>query len=126
RHRRRQRRGRFRHGERRGAGRADSRRDRQWPGVARHPGILADVHPRRRDRPGGGHRHVDRRADPQIARGAALWGRESMTAPSRAWILSWETTLVLLIIAAGAWSTTLSSYYLSFDQIAYSSRHFVI
>jgi len=49
-----------------------------------------------------------------------------MTAPSRSWILSWESTLVVLIVAAGAWSTTLSSYYLSFEQIAYSSRHFVI
>ena len=49
-----------------------------------------------------------------------------MTAPSRSRFLSWETMLVVLILAAGVWSTTLSSYYLSFEQIAYSSRHFVI
>jgi rhamnose transport system permease protein len=39
---------------------------------------------------------------------------------------AWEVTLVVLIIAAGVWSTTLSPYYLSLDQIAYSSRHFII
>ena len=29
----------------------------------------------------------------------------------------WELTLVLMVIAAGAWSSTLSEYYLSVDQI---------
>ena len=30
----------------------------------------------------------------------------------------WELTLVVLTLAAGAWSAYLSPYYLSFDQIA--------
>jgi rhamnose transport system permease protein len=37
----------------------------------------------------------------------------------------WELTLVLLTICAGAWSAYLSPYYLSVDQITYSTRHFV-
>ena len=49
-----------------------------------------------------------------------------MTVLSRARNLGWECALVVLIIAAGAWSATLSPYYLSLDQIAYSSRHFII
>jgi rhamnose transport system permease protein len=43
------------------------------------------------------------------------------------WRLSlWETMLVLLTLVAGAWSAQLSPYYLSLDQIAYSSRQFII
>lgn len=38
----------------------------------------------------------------------------------------WEMTLVLLIIAAGAWSSTLSEYYLSVDQLFGSTRFFII
>jgi rhamnose transport system permease protein len=38
----------------------------------------------------------------------------------------WEAGLVVLILAAGAWSATLSPYYLSLDQIAYSTRQFII
>ncbi len=42
------------------------------------------------------------------------------------WRLSqWELTLLVLTICAGAWSATLSPYYLSVDQILYSTRHFV-
>ena len=37
----------------------------------------------------------------------------------------WELTLIVLTLAAGAWSAYLSPYYLSFDQIADSTRHFV-
>ena len=37
----------------------------------------------------------------------------------------WELTLIVLTLAAGAWSAYLSPYYLSFDQIAESTRHFV-
>jgi rhamnose transport system permease protein len=39
---------------------------------------------------------------------------------------AWEATLAVLIIASGIWSTTLSPYYLSVDQIAFSTRHFII
>jgi rhamnose transport system permease protein len=38
----------------------------------------------------------------------------------------WELTLVLMVIAAGAWSSTLSEYYLSVDQIFGSTRFFII
>jgi len=38
----------------------------------------------------------------------------------------WEITLVVLIVAAGAWSAYLSPYYLSVGQIASSTRHFII
>jgi rhamnose transport system permease protein len=37
----------------------------------------------------------------------------------------WELTLIVLTLAAGTWSAYLSPYYLSFDQIAESTRHFV-
>ena len=37
----------------------------------------------------------------------------------------WELTLVVLTLAAGAWSAYLSPYYLSLDQITYSTRQFV-
>jgi rhamnose transport system permease protein len=37
----------------------------------------------------------------------------------------WELTLIVLTLAAGAWSAYLSPYYLSFDQIAESTRYFV-
>ena len=37
----------------------------------------------------------------------------------------WELTLVILTFAAAAWSSTLSPYYLSVDQILYSTRQFV-
>ncbi len=37
----------------------------------------------------------------------------------------WEITLAVLTLCAGAWSAYLSPYYLSPDQIAYSTRHFV-
>ena len=44
----------------------------------------------------------------------------------RAWMPSqWEMILVLLTIAAGAWSASLSPYYLSLDQIAESTQQFV-
>ena len=49
-----------------------------------------------------------------------------MMAPSRWRPAPWETMLIMLILAAGAWSATLSPYYLSLEQIAYSSRHFII
>jgi rhamnose transport system permease protein len=39
---------------------------------------------------------------------------------------AWEAALIALIVAAGAWSATLSPYYLSLDQIAYSTRQFII
>lgn len=38
----------------------------------------------------------------------------------------WEPVLVVLILLAGAWSATLSPYYLSLDQLLDSSRNFVI
>ena len=41
------------------------------------------------------------------------------------WLSQWELTLIVLTLCAGAWSAYLSPYYLSFDQIAYSTRHFV-
>jgi len=37
----------------------------------------------------------------------------------------WEMILVLLTIAAGAWSALLSPYYLSLDQIAESTQQFI-
>jgi rhamnose transport system permease protein len=37
----------------------------------------------------------------------------------------WELTLIVLTFAAAAWSATLSPYYLSVDQILYSTRQFV-
>ncbi|MDQ0468676.1 ABC transporter permease [Labrys wisconsinensis] len=53
-----------------------------------------------------------------------------MTAPehvSRLWRPSaWEAFLVIMILVAGTWSSLLSPYYLSFDQILYSSRQFLI
>lgn len=39
---------------------------------------------------------------------------------------TWELTLCALIVAAGAWSATLSPYYLSLDQIFGSTRFFII
>jgi len=46
----------------------------------------------------------------------------------KAWlrISSWELMLIVLIVAAGCWSATLSPYYLSFDQILDSTRQFII
>ena len=38
----------------------------------------------------------------------------------------WELTLIILTIVAAAWSAYLSPYYLSLDQIALSTRQFVI
>lgn len=44
----------------------------------------------------------------------------------RMWMPSqWEMILVLLTIAAGAWSASLSPYYLSLDQIAESTQQFI-
>ena len=37
----------------------------------------------------------------------------------------WEMMLVVLTVAAGAWSAWLSPYYLNLDQIAYSTRQFI-
>jgi rhamnose transport system permease protein len=37
----------------------------------------------------------------------------------------WEMMLVVLTLAAGAWSAWLSPYYLNLDQIAYSTRQFI-
>lgn len=39
---------------------------------------------------------------------------------------AWEAALIVLIVLAGAWSSTLSPYYLSLDQILFSSRQFII
>ncbi len=39
---------------------------------------------------------------------------------------AWEASLVVLIIIAVLWSSFLSPFYLSADQILYSSRHFII
>ena len=39
---------------------------------------------------------------------------------------AWEVVLVVLILAAGVWSSILSPYYLSLDQILYSTRQFLI
>jgi rhamnose transport system permease protein len=39
---------------------------------------------------------------------------------------AWEGALFVLIIAAGIWSARLSPYYLNLDQIAFSTRHFII
>lgn len=39
---------------------------------------------------------------------------------------AWEAALIILIVLAGAWSSTLSPYYLSLDQIFFSSRQFII
>ncbi len=46
--------------------------------------------------------------------------------PIRAQAPAWEMGLVALIVAAGVWSTTLSPYYLSLDQIFGSTRFFII
>lgn len=40
-------------------------------------------------------------------------------------LLQWELTLVVLTLAAAAWSAMLSPYYLSVSQILYSTRQFV-
>ncbi|MBV9288006.1 MAG: ABC transporter permease [Hyphomicrobiales bacterium] len=40
-------------------------------------------------------------------------------------LAQWELTLVVLTLAAAAWSASLSPYYLSVDQILYSTRQFV-
>jgi len=40
-------------------------------------------------------------------------------------IFGWEFALVVLIALAAAWSTYLSPYYLTVEQILYSTRHFV-
>jgi rhamnose transport system permease protein len=46
---------------------------------------------------------------------------------ARRWRLTgWEITLIALIALAVAWSARLSPYYLSLDQIAYSTRQFII
>jgi len=42
------------------------------------------------------------------------------------WLRRWEPVLIVLLLAAGAWSARLSPYYLSLDQIFDSSRNFVI
>jgi len=39
---------------------------------------------------------------------------------------AWEAFLVVLVLAAGTWSSILSPYYLNIDQILESSRHFLI
>jgi rhamnose transport system permease protein len=39
---------------------------------------------------------------------------------------AWEVCLVVLILAAGAWSAQLSPYYLNLDQILQSSSQFII
>jgi hypothetical protein len=41
-----------------------------------------------------------------------------MIASLRSRLRPWEWALLALIAAAGAWSATLSPYYLSVDQIA--------
>jgi rhamnose transport system permease protein len=46
--------------------------------------------------------------------------------PVRAKAPAWELALGALIVAAGAWSTMLSPYYLSLDQIFGSTRFFII
>lgn len=46
--------------------------------------------------------------------------------PVRAQWPAWEMALGALIVAAGVWSTTLSPYYLSLDQIFGSTRFFII
>jgi rhamnose transport system permease protein len=46
--------------------------------------------------------------------------------PRRAPLTGWEVFLLVLILAAAAWSAALSPYYLSLDQIFYSTRQFVI
>ena len=38
----------------------------------------------------------------------------------------WEIMLAMLTLAAGAWSAQLSPYYLNLDQIADSTRHFIL
>jgi rhamnose transport system permease protein len=45
---------------------------------------------------------------------------------SRLPLTGWEVFLIVLILAAGAWSAVLSPYYLSLGQIFYSTRQFVI
>jgi rhamnose transport system permease protein len=49
------------------------------------------------------------------------------TSAGRFWRPSaWEVFLVVLIGVAGVWSSVLSPYYLSLDQILYSTRQFLI
>ncbi|MBV9390409.1 MAG: ABC transporter permease, partial [Verrucomicrobia bacterium] len=48
------------------------------------------------------------------------------TRESRLRLSQWELTLVLMTLVAGACSARLSPYYLSLDQIADSSRQFII
>jgi len=49
-----------------------------------------------------------------------------MSKRARVAVPAWELILCVLIIAAGAWSATLSPYYLSVDQIFGSTRFFII
>jgi rhamnose transport system permease protein len=52
--------------------------------------------------------------------------RNTMTKRARTALPAWELTLCVLIVAAGAWSSTLSPYYLSVDQLFSSTRFFII
>ncbi|MDR3440286.1 ABC transporter permease [Telmatospirillum sp.] len=49
-----------------------------------------------------------------------------MSMRTRTAIPTWELVLCVLIVAAGVWSSKLSPYYLSIDQIFESTRHFII
>jgi rhamnose transport system permease protein len=62
---------------------------------------------------------------------AALAGRDErpgaeMSKRARVAVPTWELALCVLILAAGAWSATLSPYYLSVDQIFGSTRFFIM
>jgi rhamnose transport system permease protein len=49
-----------------------------------------------------------------------------VTSPRRRTLPTWELSLCVLIVAAGAWSARLSPYYLGIEQIFGSTRFFII
>jgi rhamnose transport system permease protein len=49
-----------------------------------------------------------------------------MAKRARVAVPTWELTLCVLIVAAGAWSSTLSPYFLSVDQLFSATRFFII
>src|SRR5208283_2183300 len=75
----------------------------------------------------GGSRRRDRVRHPRFASHTGSEVKDDRTKkPVRAQLPAWEIALGALIVAAGVWSTTLSPYYLSLDQIFGSTRFFII
>src|SRR4029077_8776076 len=104
------------------ARRCGPRDDRQRSRASRYPGVLAYVHSGRGDCAGRDRRRDHGRAGPQHPSRAPAH-RQDIDMMRK--LPQWELTLIVLTLGAGAWSAYLSPYYLSFDQIAESTRHFV-